>query len=94
MHFGKIPFSNSLEAINGVVLPVGDFSWMNLCRVMVNLIFTLSPPCQTWSTGGRMYGFEHPNGFALAEGIEGIKRIRPLVVCFECSDNIFEASTI
>lgn len=57
MHFGKIPFSNSLEAINGVVLPVGDFSWMNLCRVMVNLIFTLSPPCQTWSTGGRMYGF-------------------------------------
>ena len=90
MHFGKIPFSNSLEAINGVVLPVGDFSWMNLCRVMVNLIFTLSPPCQTWSTGGRMYGFEHPNGFALAEGIEGIKRIRPLVVCFECSDNILK----
>ena len=90
MHFGGVSLTNVIEKKNGAVQHIGNFSWMNLCRVVPNLVFTLSPPCQTWSAGGRLGGFEHPNGFAMAEGIESIKRVRPVVVCLECSDNILK----
>ena len=88
IYYGDVCITSQLKQVNGVVGPVGNPSWYNLCRVVPNLIFTLSPPCQTWSAGGRLSGFQHWNGFAMVEAIEGIKRVRPLAACFECADKI------
>ena len=88
MHYENIDLTTCVERINGVVLPVGNRSWYNLCRIVPNLIFTLSPPCQTWSAGGTYSGFEHANGYSMAESIESIKCVRPLLALFECADRI------
>ena len=74
----------------GFGLPVHEFSWANWCRFPVNLFFTASPPCQSWSAGGTSVGIECDNGFAFIQSLHTIKLIRPIFAAFECSDAVVQ----
>ena len=71
----------------GVASSIQDHSWFNLCRSQTNMVFTLSPPCQPWSQGGRGIGIESDNGMCFVHSIYSIKLIRPLIVFLEGADS-------
>ena len=72
----------------GVSAPIQDASWFNLCNSPVNLIFSASPPCQTWSQGGKHSGLEAENGMTFMQVIYSTKWVRPLACLVECSDTV------
>ena len=41
----------------GILGNIENDDWMNIFRHQTNLIFTMSPPCQPWSLGGKGQGF-------------------------------------
>lgn len=78
-------FHNKMKHV-GCVTTGKERYWMNLFRFPVNGFFTCSPPCVSWSRGGRGQGLESENGLAFSESIEKIRFLRPVVVLFECTD--------
>ena len=64
--------------------------WINIFRHQTNLIFTMSPPCQPWSLGGKGQGFMSENGLCMAHAIRKVCHHRPVAVCFECADQIIK----
>lgn len=84
----KVPmWHNDTEKVTGVVTCIQDHTWFNLCRAQSNMFFTLSPPCQPWSLGGRGLGVECTNGMSFIDSIGTIKMVRPLFVLFEGADS-------
>ena len=72
----------------GVTAACSQKYWLNLCRFITNGFFTCSPPCPSWSRGGRGQGLECDNGVAFAECIAKIRALRPIAAFFECADKI------
>ena len=72
----------------GLLTPIQDSTWFNACRQQANLIFTASPPCQTWSNGGKQFGLEAENGLTFIQVIYGVKWVRPIACLVECSDTV------
>ena len=72
----------------GVVMPIQDITWYNMCRQQVNLVITASPPCQTWSMGGKRLGLEAENGMTFMQVVSGVKWVRPIACLVECSDTV------
>ena len=70
----------------GILAPIQDVTWFNACRHPVNLVFSASPPCQTWSNGGRHSGLEAENGMTFMQVVYSVKWVRPLACLIECSD--------
>ncbi len=79
---------NPTGLVLGFGLPVHEFSWANWCRFPVNVFFTVSPPCQSWSAAGTAAGLECDNGFAFIQSLQSIKIIRPIFAAYECSDAV------
>ena len=71
----------------GVLMPIQNLSWNNLCRHQSNLVFSLSPPCQPWSLGGVGMGFNSENGMSMGYAIYCIRIVRPVLALFECADS-------
>ena len=51
-------------------------------------MLTLSPPCPSWSRGGKHSGLATDEGFCFLDAIEHVARVRPALAIFECSDGI------
>ena len=49
---------------------------------------TLSPPCPSWSRGGKHSGLATDEGFCFLDAIEHVSRVRPVLALFECSDGL------
>ena len=60
--------------------------WFNALKYHINVIMTISPPCQSWSRGGRSTGVESQNGLTFLQTILAIRLVRPVVVPTECAD--------
>lgn len=67
---------------------VGDTSIMNVSQFQLNLLHTLSPPCQSWSRGGRRQGLSVANGFAFVEGLQLAFVCQPIILVAECADEV------
>ena len=74
---------NPAECV-GVCSPVQEPSILNLLRAQFNLIQTMSPPCQSWSRGGRQVGLADPNGFSFLEALGVAACSQPIVLVAEC----------
>ena len=91
---GKLIFGNIRhdfvcnEKHIGCVAMASQNHWMNLVRILMNEIFTCSPPCVSWSRGGKSQGLECDSGLAFSESVAKIRVMRPILVLFECSDQI------
>ena len=73
---------------NGIVASCNANHWMNAYRFGINAFFSCSPPCPSWSRGGRGQGLECENGVAFAECVAKIRALRPIAAFFECADKI------
>ena len=51
-------------------------------------MMTLSPPCPSWSKGGKHSGLATDEGFCFLDAVEHMSRVRPIIALFECSDGI------
>eukprot|EP00438_Fugacium_kawagutii_P032917 Skav215378 [mRNA] locus=scaffold3586:132527:136886:+ [translate_table: standard] len=67
---------------------ISDHQWLNWLRGDEDLWMSMSPPCQSWSAGGRSSGLFSGNGLAFLEGIGKAKDSQPVVLTCECSDAI------
>ena len=67
---------------------VSDLSVLNLLRTQTNLVHTLSPPCQSWSKGGRAKGLADSNGQAFIESIQLSFAMQPNFMALECADEL------
>ena len=69
----------------GIFMDISE-NWFGLCRHMYNLSLTLSPPCVSWSMGGKGEGLACATGIAFWEGVQAVKWVRPISALFECVD--------
>ena len=67
---------------------VDDFTCFHVFDPQSNALFTGSPPCPTWSRGGRSAGIQDPQGFAFVDFIRMVTAGQPLFVGVECVDEI------
>ena len=72
----------------GICSSVSDATILRRCQWSSNTIMTLSPPCVSWSRGGKMGGLDCPSGFAAFESVLLIELQQPLLVFFECADEM------
>lgn len=80
-----VGFSSEDTSI-GILTCVSDPTILNLWRSAYNGIFTCSPPCQSWSKGGKGSGLEPKNGQSFIKAINCASKARPVAVLVECSD--------
>lgn len=67
---------------------VRDHTILNLCQHQVNLIATLSPPCQSWSKGGKQAGLLSSNGIAFVDGLVCAFCSQANLIVAECVDDL------
>ena len=72
----------------GICAGIEDWTFFHLIANSANTVVTLSPPCPTWSKGGRSQGLNHPNGWAFVEAIETCAVLQANIVVVECVDEI------
>ena len=70
----------------GICSSVADCTVLRHCQWTTNAISTASPPCVSWSRGGKLFGMDCPQGFAAFETILLIELQQPMLVFFECAD--------
>ena len=89
IYAGPIDPSETFKGCNiGILCPIQDCTWYNSCRQQINLLFTASPPCQTWSNGGKKQGLESENGMTFMQVVANAKWVRPIICLVECSDTV------
>ena len=89
LHKGLTPLNFKTNASNVMFnTNVQDKSWYNVNRFVVNLFLSASPPCQSWSLGGKKTGLHSENGICFIECINSVRWVRPIVLLLECSDQV------
>ncbi|CAK9002371.1 RNase H domain-containing protein [Durusdinium trenchii] len=72
----------------GICSLVSDVTILRRCQWCSNAFMTLSPPCVSWSRGGKMGGLDCSSGFAAFESVQLIELQQPVLVFFECADEM------
>lgn len=72
----------------GIVSDIADSAWICVCCSPYNSTFSLSPPCTSWSMGGKGEGLLVSAGMTFLHAIEGIKCAQPIFLTLECADQI------
>ena len=72
----------------GLCGSISEPSIMGACRSQVNVITTMSPPCQSWSKGGRRAGLDDQNGEAFLDALIAAFSLQTLGIAAECADDI------
>lgn len=84
-HRFQVPFTPSQGPI-GACCDVDEVSWLNMCRED-NLLWTASPPCISWSAGGKELGLESAAGIAFLQLAKKARWARPVACFVECTEN-------
>lgn len=79
---------DSKEVFNGILADVSDLTLIRATSHKMNLLMTFSPPCPSWSRGGKHSGLANDEGFCFLDSIEHLVRARPVLALFECSDGL------
>ena len=67
---------------------IADMTALHAIRMPFNMLATISPPCISWSLGGKGGGFDSIHGMALVDAIELLFASQPNAAMFECADAI------
>ena len=76
------------ETYVGVLADINDVTALRATSNKSNLLMTLSPPCPSWSRGGKNSGLASDEGFCFLDAILHVARVRPILALFECSDGL------
>ena len=79
---------SSKEVFNAILADIGDASVLRATSNKSNLMMTLSPPCPSWSKGGKHSGLATDEGYCFLDAIEHVSRVQPVLALFECSDGL------
>ena len=79
---------NPVSTYNGIQADVSDVTLLRATAHKSNLVMTLSPPCPSWSRGGKQSGLATDEGFCFLDAVEHLCRVRPILAIFECSDGL------
>ena len=79
---------DSREACTGILADISEPSILRATSNKLNLLMTLSPPCPSWSKGGKNSGLATDEGFCFLDAVEHVSRVRPILALFECSDGL------
>ncbi len=85
--FVPLNFKTSFDNVM-INTTIQDKSWYNLNRFVANLLMTASPPCQSWSLGGKKTGLHSENGMSFIDCINSARWVRPVAIMLECSDQV------
>ena len=72
----------------GILADINDVTVLRATSSKSNLLMTLSPPCPSWSRGGKNSGLAADEGFCFLDAIVHVARVRPILALFECSDGL------
>ena len=72
----------------GLCGPISDITILEACRSQANLLNTMSPPCQSWSKGGKRAGLEDANGRAFLDALVQNFGLQSLAIAAECADDV------
>lgn len=76
------------ETYVGILADISEITLVRATSNKSNLMMTLSPPCTSWSRGGKHSGLATDEGFCFLDAIEHVARVRPILALFDCSDGI------
>lgn len=72
----------------GICTAVDDPTILLRCLWPTNAVTTASPPCVSWSRGGKHQGLDCAAGFAAFETVQLVELQQPLLLFMECADEI------
>lgn len=72
----------------GILSSIAENSILTVCQGQVNLLETMSPPCQPWSKAGKRQGLSCENGWAFISGLTHAFKLQACIVTAECADEI------
>ena len=72
----------------GICTQVSDKTLLRRCLWPSNAISTVSPPCVSWSRGGKREGLNCTSGFAAFDAVQTLEVQQPLLIFFECADKV------
>ena len=70
----------------GLLGSVGDRTIMYAIDSRANHVTTMSPPCVTWSKGGKGAGLQSEHGWAFVEAVFQSLQMQTNAICMECAD--------
>ena len=76
----------NLAAKAGLCTSVDDPTILHCWKCASNSVATASPPCISWSQGGKRQGLSCSSGFAMAETVMLAEVHQPLLLFLECAD--------
>eukprot|EP00438_Fugacium_kawagutii_P030087 Skav228176 [mRNA] locus=scaffold3933:151340:155638:+ [translate_table: standard] len=85
VHRFKVPFNCESDDQAASVL-VEEPTWLNLCRNELNMVWTISPPCISWSSGGKESGLHSRAGLSFLQAVKKVRWARPVAAFFECTE--------
>ena len=65
---------------------VSDTAMLYAVSSLANHLATVSPPCVSWSRGGKAQGLHTEQGWAFVESITMCVRMQVVALCLECAD--------
>lgn len=71
----------------GICTSVADHPLLHKCSSRVNTVTMASPPCISWSKGGRLGGLNTGPGFAMVELVMLVEVQQPLLLFLECAND-------
>ena len=74
----------------GICGRVEDHTILNAIRAQSNLVLTMSPPCQSWSRGGKQAGLDDANGYSFVEALCTAAACQPNFIAAECADELLK----
>ena len=83
----EVDFDSS-DAYTGILADVNEITLVRATSHKSNLLMTLSPPCPSWSKGGKHSGLASDEGFCFLDAIDHVCKVRPVLALFECSDGL------
>ena len=72
----------------GICTAVQDKTCLRRCLWPTNTIATVSPPCVSWSRGGKREGLNCTPGFAAFDAVQTLEVQQPLLIFLECADEV------
>ena len=82
----SVPAICEWKPMKALCTAVGDVTICHHFDFLDNMVFTMSPPCVSWSRGGKRQGLNCAAGYAFQEAVELIEVSQPIAVFGECAD--------
>eukprot|EP00435_Cladocopium_sp_Y103_P067838 s63_g30.t1 len=80
MPFG---FLAKLNQSSVLVTQIQNLDWQKQLQILPTSLWTISSPCQSWSTASSQEGFGSPNGLVLGHSIGQLRIFKPPIVALE-----------